>query len=48
MIDTKINDNNESYRIQNYIQSYGIKNNHVAVYLIRINNHVYWRNIKHN
>lgn len=41
MIDTKINDNNESYRIQNYIQSYGIKNNHVAVYLIRINNHVY-------
>ena len=37
MIDTKINDNNESYRIQNYIH----KNNHVAVYLIRINNHVY-------
>lgn len=41
MIDTKINDNNKSYQIKNYIQSYDIKNNHIAVYLIRINNYVY-------
>lgn len=40
MIDTK-NDSNKSYQIKNYIQSYGIKNNHIAVYLIRINNYVY-------